>query len=268
MFANILPDAQKAVGETGKLQICVDPRMVGLFQRSFPQAEVGAYDDRTLIDNDGNKALRLVPFASKNNKPDLWAPMGSTLQYYRKTLADFPHQVFLVPDADRVVGFREKLAALPGKKVGICWRSMMMSAKRGKYFAALDHWGPVLKTAGISFVNLQYGDCAAEIAYVQEKLGITIHQMERLDLKQDIDGTAALAAALDLVLSAPTAAAHTAASVGAPVWFLSATLGWPQLGTDTYPWHANTKVFWPEKCADWDAVMPRFAAALAEFSSR
>ena len=26
MFANILPDAQEAVGETGKLQICVDPR--------------------------------------------------------------------------------------------------------------------------------------------------------------------------------------------------------------------------------------------------
>jgi tetratricopeptide (TPR) repeat protein len=268
MFANILPDAQKAVGEKGKLQICVDPRMVALFQRSFPQAEVGSYDDRTLIDNDGNKALRLVPFAAKENKPDLWAPMGTALQYYRKTLADFPRQSFLTPDADRVAEFREKLAHLPGKKVGICWRSMMMSAKRGKYYAAIDHWGPVLKTAGISFVNLQYGDCAEEIARAQEKFGVTIHQMEGLDLKQDIDGTAALAGALDLVLSAPTAAAHTAASVGATVWFLSAGLGWPQLGTDTYPWHPSTKVFWPEKLADWDAVMPRFAGELAEFAAK
>jgi hypothetical protein len=168
----------------------------------------------------------------------------------------------------RVVEFREMLARLPHKKVGLCWRSMMMSAKRGKYFAPIESWGPVLKTPGISFVNLQYGDCATEIARAEEMFGVTIHQMPGLDLKQDIDGTAALSAALDLVLSAPTAAAHTAASVGAPVWFLSAGLGWPQMGTDTYPWYANTKVFWPENLADWNAVMPRFAGELAAFAAR
>jgi tetratricopeptide (TPR) repeat protein len=268
MFANILPDAQKAVGETGKLQICVDARLVPLFQRSFPKAEVGTYDDRTLVDNDGNKALRLVPFASGKNKPDLWAPMGSALQYYRKSLADFPHRPVLVPDAQRVAEFRERLNRLPGKKIGLCWRSMMMGAKRSKYFAPIENWGEILKTPGVSFINLQYGDSAAEIARVKETFGITIHEMGGLDLKHDIDGTAALAAAIDLVLSAPTAAAHTAASVGAPVWFLSAGLGWPQLGTDEYPWHANTKVFWPEKCGDWDAVMPHFAGELALFAAR
>ena len=267
MFSNILPDAQAAVGESGKLQICVDPRMVGLYQRSYPKAEVGAYDDRTLIDNDGNKALRLIPFATKDNKPDLWAPMGTALQYYRKSLSDFPHKPFLVPDAGRVADFRERLAKLPGKKVGICWRSMMLGAKRAKYFTSIDGWAPILKTPGISFVNLQYGNSAPEIAHAKEKFGVTIHQMEGLDLKQDIDGTAALAAALDLVLSAPTAAAHTAASVGAPVWFLSAGKGWPQLGTDEYPWHPNTRVFWPDKCADWDAIMPRFVAEVAKFAA-
>ncbi len=46
--------------------------------------------------------------------------------------------------------------------------------------------------------------------------------MEGLDLRDDIDGAAALSAALDLVLSAPTAAAATAASVGTEVWFLTA----------------------------------------------
>ena len=192
MFSNILPDAQAAVGETGKLQICVDPRMVALYQRSYPKAEVGTYDDRTLIDNDGNKALRLMPFASKDNKPDLWAPMGTALQYYRKSLADFPRKPFLVPDPAAWRSSRNRLATLPGKKVGICWRSMMMGAKRAKYFSPIDGWGAILKTPGISFVNLQYGDSAAEIARAKEKFGVTIHQMEGLDLKQDIDGTAAL----------------------------------------------------------------------------
>src|SRR5207253_414443 len=98
-------DVQEAVGEKGKLQIAVDPRLVPLFQRSFPRAEVGSYDDRTLIDADGNKALRLIPFAAKENKPDLWAPMGSALQYYRKSLADFPHRPFLAADPARVAQF-------------------------------------------------------------------------------------------------------------------------------------------------------------------
>jgi len=267
MFSNILPDVQAAVGDEGKLQICVDPRMIPLYQRSFPKAEVGTYDDRTLIDDNGNKALRLVPFASKGNKPDFWAPMGSALQYYRKSLADFPKKEFLVPDPVRVSAFREKINALPGKKVGICWRSMLMNDKRAKYFSPIDAWGEILKTPGITFVNLQYGDSGPDIARAEEKFGVRIHQVEGLDLKDDIDGTAALCLALDLVVSAPTAAAHTAASVGAPVWLLSVGLGWPQLSTDEYPWYANTKVYWPEKFGDWDAVMPCFAADLAAFGA-
>lgn len=268
MFANILPDIQQAVGESGKMQICVDPRLVGLFQRSFPRAEVGTYDDRTLIDADGNKALRLVPFASKENKPDLWAPMGSALQYYRNGLSDFRHDAFLTPDPARVAQFKQQLDAMgPQRKIGLCWRSMMLGAKRAKYFSPIDYWGPVLQTPGVTFVNLQYGDCAEEIARAQEKFGITIHQMEGLNLKDDIDGSAALCAALDLVLSAPTAAAATAASVGAKVWFLTAGRTWPQLGTSEYPWYADTKVFWPEKFADWDTLMGDVADELEVFAS-
>jgi tetratricopeptide (TPR) repeat protein len=267
MFSNILPDAYEAVGETGKLQICVDPRMIPLYQRSFPKAEVGTYDDRTLIDDNGNKALRLVPFVSKDNLPDYWAPIGTALQYYRKSLSDFPHKPFLFPDSARVAEFKEKLSTLLGKKVGICWRSMLMTGKRAKYFSPIDAWGDLLKTPGITFVSLQYGDSAADIARAEEKFGITIHQLEGLSLKDDIDGTAALCRALDLVISAPTAAAHTAASVGAQVWYLSVGLGWPQLGTAEYPWYANTRVYWPEKFGDWDAVMPRFASDLAAFAS-
>lgn len=266
MFANILPDVARDLGPDGKLQIAVDPRLVALFQRSFPDAEVGAYDDRVLIDDNGNKALRLLPFASNGNEPDMWAPMGSALQAYRKTLPDFRREAFLKPDPARVAEFRQKLSALPGRKVGVCWRSMMLEAKRAKYFSPIDGWAPLLKTEGISFVNLQYGDCAAEITRAAAEHGVIIHQIDGLDLRNDIDGTAALAAALDLVLSAPTAAAATAASVGAEVWFLTAGRTWPQLGTDEYPWFAKTRVFSPERFADWAALMPVVSAELVKFA--
>ncbi len=268
MFANILPDMARDLGPDGKLQIAVDPRLVKLFRRSLPEAEVGPYQDRTLLDKDGNKALRFVPFADKDNVPDMWALMGSALGKYRKSLGDFPHQQFLIPDPARVEEFRARLAKLPGKKVGVCWRSMMLGAKRAKYFSDIEGWAPLLKTPGVSFVNLQYGDCADELARAAEKHGIHIHQMEGLDLRDDIDGAAALSAALDLVLSAPTAAAATAASVGTEVWFLTAGRTWPQLGTDEYPWYAKTRVLWPVTCGEWGSLMPRVAAELAAFAAK
>jgi tetratricopeptide (TPR) repeat protein len=267
MFANILPDVQRAVGDNGKLMIAVDERLVPLFQRSFPRADVGTYDDRTFMNEDGDKAIRLIPFAAGDKKPDLWASMGSALQHYRKTLDDFPHEAFLVPDPARVAEFRKTLDALPGKKVGLCWRSMMLAAKRAKYFAPIDGWAPVLQTPGVTFVNLQYGDCADELARAASEFGVTVHCMAGLDLKRDIEGAAALSAALDLVISAPTAAAATAASVGAPTWFVTAGRTWPQMGTAEYPWYASTRVFWPEKFGDWDALMPDISDELEVWAS-
>jgi Flp pilus assembly protein TadD len=266
MFATILPDLARAVGESGKLQIVVDPRLVPLFARSYPDADVGTYDDRTLIDPDGNKALRFLPFLKEQGEPDFWCPMGSALRFLRKDLAAFPHEAFLTPDAGRVAAFREALAAKgPGPYVGICWRSMMLAAKRAKYYSALAMWEPILKTPGVTFVNLQYGDAADDIAKAKTLFGIDIHQMD-VDLKDDIDGAAALSAALDLVISAPTAAAANAGAIGTEVWFLAAGRVWPQLGTDEYPWYRKTRVLSSQKFGDWQALMPRVAAELAAFA--
>jgi hypothetical protein len=77
MFANILPDLQDAVGPDGKLDIAVDPRLIALFQRSFPNADVGRYDDRTLIDKDGNKSLRFIPFSVDKGEPAAVLPQGT-----------------------------------------------------------------------------------------------------------------------------------------------------------------------------------------------
>ncbi|MEJ0027529.1 MAG: tetratricopeptide repeat protein [Rhizomicrobium sp.] len=266
MFATILPDLARRVGDTGLLQIAVDPRLVPLFQRSFPNAEVGTYDDRTLIDPDGEKPLRFVKFITDKQEPDYWVPMGSALQYLRKDIQDFPHEAFILPDQGRVAKFRAALAAKgPGPYVGVCWRSMMLAAKRAKYYSTLDMWAPILKTPGVTFVNLQYGDAAAEIAHVRETFGIEIHALD-VDLKDDIDGAAALSAAVDLAISAPTAAAANAAAVGTEVWFLTAGRTWPQLGTDEYPWYRKTHVYSPEKFGDWASLIPQVADALADFA--
>jgi len=263
MFANILPDLAKAVGPEGKLQIAVDPRLVPLFARSFPDAEVGAHDDRRLIDKDHNRELRLVPWAGE---PDYQVPMGSALTLLRKQVSDFPRKTLLTADGERAAAYRAQLDALGrGPKIGICWRSMMLAAKRHKYYSALDMWGPILKVPGVTFVNVQYGDVADELARAIAQHGVPIHTIEGLNLKDDIDGAAALSSALDLVISAPTAAAAVAASVGTETWFMTAGRTWPQLGTEEYPWYRDTRVFSPEKFGDWSSLMGAVATALETF---
>jgi len=269
MFANILPDLERAVGETGKLEIAVDPRLIALFQRSFPKANVGAYDDRTLLDKDGNKSLRFMSFSVDKGDPDFWAPMGTPLRFFRRALSDFPHEAFLVPDAVRVAEYLTRLEKLgPEPRIGICWRSMMLGAKRAKYYSTLDLWGPILKVPGVRFVNLQYGDCAEELARAAEMHGVRIETIGGLDLKNDIDGAAALSAAVDLVISAPTSAAACAASVGTETWFLTAGRTWPQLGSNEYPWYRKTRVFSPERFGDWSTLIPEVGEALAAFVAK
>jgi tetratricopeptide (TPR) repeat protein len=263
MFANTLPDIARAVGEDGKLQIAVDPRLVAIFQRSFPKAEIGSYDDGKLE----GRPVRIFQWARENGEPDFYAPIGTPLHILRKDISDFPRTAFLKADPDRRARYRARLAQLgPGPYVGLCWRSMVMGAKRGKYYSPIESWGPVLNCPGVTFVNLQYGEMTAELQRARDKFGITIHNFDDLDLKNDLDGAAALTDACDLVISAPTAAAAMAGALGRETWFMMASRAWPQLGTNHYPWYRSTRVFACEKFADWGALMPRVASALQDFT--
>lgn len=262
MFANILPDMVQAVG-SGKLQIAVDPRLVRLFKRSFPSADIGTYEDTKLE----GKPVRVFQWARANGDPDYYAPMGTPLQFLRKRISDFPQRPFLKADPEKTAAFRARLERLgPGPHVGICWRSMVMGAKRGKYYSPIDAWGPVLTIPGITFVNLQYGEVSSELAAARDKFGVTIHSLPDLNLKDDLDGAAALTSACNLVISAPTAVAAMAGALGRETWFLVASRVWPQLGTDHYPWYASTRVFPCEKFADWAALMPKVRGALQAFA--
>ncbi len=150
MFANILPDIQDAVGEDGRMQIAVDPRLIPLFQRSFPRAEVGTYDDRTLVDADGNKALRLIPFATKDNKPDLWAPMGTVPAALPQVPVRFPARQAVPDRRPRAgCGVREKLAALPGNQARFVSRSLLTHQRRS----------PLLRAQIPQLRNIRVGSC-------------------------------------------------------------------------------------------------------------
>ncbi|MBS0334224.1 MAG: hypothetical protein JSS35_15755 [Proteobacteria bacterium] len=257
MFANLVPDAIRAVGPNGLVSLAAEPRLVALFQRSFPQARVSAH----ATDQRDGRIRRTAPGATstEDRPPQLWAPLGSLAQRFRPRTEDFPTgSGYLTPDPARVAHWRAWLGAA-SPTVGVSWRSGKLAGDRRRQYPPNDLWLPLLKTPGVRFVNLQYGDCAAELADFAAA-GCEVVQPPGIDLKADIDELAALCRALDLVVCVGNATAALAGAAGANLALVGAPAAWPRLGTDAYPWYPQARALTAPAFGDWTGVMEGGAA--------
>lgn len=265
LFANTLPQVIERLGPMGRLILAVEPRLVPLFQRAFPGAEVEGHATYVV----GGRLARVVPsIEGRGSAVHLWAPIASLLREFRRSVESFPATPgFLAADPDRVAHWRATLdTAPPGPKVGLLWKSLVSKDARHRHFSAFEAWAPVLAQRGVSFVNLQYGDCAEELALARSRFGVEIWSPPGIDLKQDLDDVAALSCALDLVVGFSNATLNIAAACGVPAFLISTPGAWPRLGTARYPWYPNTRVFLPPGVGEWDAVMTEVAGALGAFA--
>jgi len=262
MFANLIPEVIEALGPKGRLTLAVEPRLIPLFQRSFPSARVGGHATYAV----GGRTVRVAPFLAEDEALDYWAPMGSLLRRFRPTVDSFPPRPgFLTPAPDRVAHWREALKQAPaGLKVGLLWKSGLMNGARRRYFSPFEAWAEVLAVPGVSFVNLQYGDCAAELDQARREMGVEIWTPPGIDLKQDLDDIAALTCALDLVVGFPNATVNLAGACGASAWITSAPGAWPRLGSDHYPWYPQMRVFTASALGDWAPMLSEMAMALGQ----
>ena len=127
-------------------------------------------------------------------------------------------------------------------------------------------WKPILKTPGAVFINLQYGEAEDELAEAEARFGVKIHQPQGIDLKDDLDGVAALGKACDLVLGPMNATTNLTASVGGLVWFIRPiAVSWTLLGRDQMLWYPQTRTFAGERYRDWAGGMKKMAQAFGEF---
>jgi tetratricopeptide (TPR) repeat protein len=259
LFASVAPDLIEALGPDGRLHLAVEPRLIELFQRSFPQAKVWRHMT-VKIDHHTIRATAV----DDEDAIDCWAPMASVLRRFRRKVDSFPNRThYLTPDADRVRYWRDVLSALDGRTVGVVWKSLVKATNRSRHFAPFEAWEPILRTPRVRFVNLQYGDSSEEIGHARDVFGVDVWTPPGIDLKNDLDDLAALTAALDLVIGPANASTNIAAAVGAQTWLISTPGAWPRLGTERYPWYPQMRVFIPPAYNDWAPAMNAIAAALA-----
>jgi Tfp pilus assembly protein PilF len=252
MFASILPEV---IRDVGHCVIACDERLVPLFSRSFPQATVDG-TMRGKKEGEGSTSLPAKAF-------DYWISVGSLPGLYRASADKFPARTgYLVADESRTARWRERLAALgPGLKVGVSWRGGTVgSAKSARRSLSLAQLQPVLSMAGVQFVSLQYGDVQKEIAGSPVAIH---HWQEAID---DYEETAALIAALDLVITVCTAAVHLSGALGKRTWVMTPVSAAAAYGThpSSMVWYPQVKLFRQQQVDEWSPVIADLAQCLRD----
>ena len=161
----------------------------------------------------------------------------------------------------------ERLATLgAGKKVGVCWRSGMLTPERRRHYPAWNDWRPVWRTPGITWINLQYDECEAELVEAERATGVRIHRWPGEDLRNDFESVVALMRSLDLVVTAPTAVSSLAGAAGVPTWQLDNGSDWTVFGEDRSPWFPSIslrRMIHGER--SWQPTLERLAVDLGRW---
>ncbi|MFL5295379.1 MAG: tetratricopeptide repeat protein [Phenylobacterium sp.] len=267
LFGNLIADVIERLGPEGQLYLAVERRLVPMFQRAFSTAKVGAHGTYDL----GGRFGRTAEFLEDLSEIDLWTPIASLLREFRRAADTYPaRDTYLAADPKRVAHWKKALKSAPaGRKVGLLWKSAVGKSARTRYFSPFEAWAPVLAQPGVTFVNLQYGDCAEELAAARRDFGVEIWDPPGIDLKQDLDEVAALACALDLVVGFSNATLNIAGACGVPSFLISTPGAWPRLGeTERYRWYPKARLFLPPGFGQWAAVMDKVAAAVGAFAAK
>ncbi len=252
-FANCIPDIIK---QAKHVFIECDPRLQGLYQRSFPEASVIAVqrDDRDWL-----PSARSI---------DMQIAVGSLPMYTRTCLEDFPQQGhYLIADQERVKYWKERLKGLaPGPRVGIAWRGGLSTAERDLHYPDFKKdLATILKVPGVQFINMMYDECSEELEWARTELGVDIHHFSDLDQFNDMEGVAALLSALDLMISVPIAVSEMAGALAVPTWYMIFTHHVNTLGTDHLPWFPHTRCFFKDRTKEWGPVIEKLAQELSVF---
>lgn len=220
LFASCLPD----VTDRFERIICVcHTKLKHLFERSFPKIEF----------RNGADALTREDIAGM----DWQIAIGSLLPIVRPNLESFPPtRQFLLPDPAKVSNFRGQLGRRQASLVvGVAWRSGLLTLNRRALYPYLEFWQELFEIPNVTWVNLQYGDVTEELKKAEQQFGISIVNFEGVDHFNDIDTSAALMKACDLMIGTDGSSSVIAAAVGTPTIRMYSGCDYFNFGADHDP---------------------------------
>ncbi|MCC6532787.1 MAG: glycosyltransferase family protein [Burkholderiales bacterium] len=240
MFASCLEDL-RAVAH--RVVVECSPRLAPLFARSFGGMHVHGVERQAALD-------------WLDAYPDLVAKtaIGSLPARSRNDLTSFPrHQGYLRADPKAVAAYRARLDALGGSvRVGLSWRGGTDKTRSMLRSLDLASLRPFFDIAQARFVCLQHGLHEAERRALSG-YGVAVWD----EIPSDLDATAALISALDVVVTVANTNAHLAGALGRPAWVLLNACPewrWWQSG-ERSPWYPSLTLLRAERCHPLDATI-------------
>lgn len=247
-FSSMIPDA---INDCARVIIDCDPRLKGLFQRSFPEAKVyGTRNNKNLLWDEGDRDINAS------------AAMGSLGGFYRRSDDAFTGKPYLTPDPDRVTMWKALFASKGKPCIGVAWTGGLKHTGADFRQWALDDLLPIFESIDAHWVCLQYKDAEKEIAEFRKKHPhIDLVQYPYATLTQDYDDTAAMVACLDRVVSMQTAVVHLCGALGVRCdVFVPKTSQW-RYGQDftTLPWYSSVNVIRQAIRGHWSNTIIQYA---------
>jgi Flp pilus assembly protein TadD len=186
---------------------------------------------------------------------DVHCPLLSLPHLFATDEANIPgNAAYLHADAAEAAAWRDRLADHSASlKVGLVWAGRPTHSNDRNRSIKLANFAPLARIPGVRFVSLQKGEAAAEAKSPPEG-------MELPDLTgelNDFADTAALIAALDLVIAVDTAVVHLAGAMGKPVWVLlpfAPDWRW-LLNRNDSPWYPTMRLFRQHQPGQWTPVI-------------
>jgi len=173
---------------------------------------------------------------------------------------------YLHADPKQVSAWRQRLAELPGRKIGLVWAGSPWLGVAGatainrRRSTTLDQFAPLAAIPGLCLISLQKVDGATQARTPPN--GMVLHDWT--DELNDFADTAALVEALDLVISVDTSVVHLTGALGKPVWVLNRfdqCWRWLKNRTDS-PWYPTARLFQQRAPGDWSGVIGEVTEAL------
>ena len=263
MFLSVMPDLlARAENNGGTILLECEPRLVAWMARSFPGATVKPQSLAT-VTGAVTAAYDWLKAAGGANAVTL---MGSLPRWLRPSLDSFPPQnIFLTPDASEQAHWKNILGDLgPAPLIGLCWRSGKSGGHRSVQYAPLEAWGAFLRTVPGALVSCQYDAAPDEIAALENLSGRKIFVPPALDQKNELDRTAAMLSALDVLVSAPTAVSWLGAGTGTRTLKLLYDTSWTAFGQAYEPLAPCCQCIMPGTRGDWRDVFEKSAALIAQ----
>jgi Flp pilus assembly protein TadD len=241
MFSTIWPELAALVrdGKVGAIDVEVDPRLVGMARRGFPELSFIARDIERAIGAPVEPADR-----SEIRADAVLCPAGDLPGLFREKISDFPSDNRpLEPSTAHMSQYGAWVSAQARGRpvIGLAWRSGLLPEDRDKYYPSIGDLEPLLRRDAL-FVVLQYDDCAEELAIARERFGTDIAVAPDLDLKDDLDGVAALTAQLDAVISGDTAVLALAGRMNVPAIGLVPFRSWAEMGVGYRPFFPSIRI--------------------------